>query len=92
MCYVYVIVFPIQYCRVLIVVCVSTVAGCLAGNQEKRPSVIQQVLTPIPMLIDLTTPVEMKPQKPCQWVSKNLYLCIFLNRLRGAQENIENRF
>uniref|UniRef100_T1HNA2 PID domain-containing protein n=1 Tax=Rhodnius prolixus TaxID=13249 RepID=T1HNA2_RHOPR len=37
-------------------------------QSSKRPqSVIQQVLAPIPMLIDLTTPIEQKPPK--NWTS-----------------------
>jgi len=43
-------------------------SGCLKkpeSESKPRPSVLQQVLSPVPMLIDLTTPIEEKP--PLQW-------------------------
>ena len=37
--------------------------------EEKRPKVLQQVLCPLPLLIDLTTPIEEKaPPNHKQWV------------------------
>ncbi|XP_024085783.1 low density lipoprotein receptor adapter protein 1-A-like, partial [Cimex lectularius] len=46
------------------------ITGCIKSRdaEENRPTnVIQQVLAPIPMLIDLTTPISEKP--PRQWTS-----------------------
>ncbi|KAK9509276.1 hypothetical protein O3M35_006625 [Rhynocoris fuscipes] len=47
-------------------------SGCIKKSNSNEPTktpqnVIQQVLAPIPMLIDLTTPIEEKPPK--KWVS-----------------------